>query len=734
MNRNLILMVLLTSSTFVLADLAPRDSFMITQPDSTTLWLFERGDEYFHWEESTDGYVIIPNAQGVMEYASANGNTMKASGIKVHNTKAKSGTEKNFAKQQEQAVRTALKVSLEETLAKRSEHQNRITIPTTPVIGTRKILTVLVGFSNYPFTYTQANFDSLMNYVGYSGHGNAGSVRDYYYENSYQQLTLQSTVIGPFVAAHDTAYYRRPRGGILGGHSQELVREAIEYAKTQNIDFSTFDGNNDGKVDCIHIVYAGNRHQAGGPGFIWPYHSNYDTTFVQNSHQIIIADFIMTPEKLEYTFPEMTSIGTICHEIGHVLGAPDFYPTGNYLGYAYQLGTGVWDVMAIGNQALYMGYYPAHHNPYTKTAIFKWNKQRTIGSTVEDSLYNIATSSQDSTAIYKIPTATTEEYYLLENRQKVSFDSYLPDRGLLIYHIHSGIEAAITTNSVNSSLPQKCYLADPSSSQALPTNVSSYGQNMRNIFPISILFDDTVTNNFFTSQTTPSSCSWAGAPTGIDICFIQHNGNNMKFVVNPQIEGPDTLHLHGVPDSAWYYIRNVPSGATITWNVTNTFPRVRFVLVSPQGRDSMYVAYRGTPLVSPPVIENINNDIEVFRPPFYHRETLSVSINYGTASYTATKQINMRVEQNSATNAPQYSMNSSTMGENIEVEISTSGDAFAVSCYSLELWSPIYGLMRTKVVQSATEQMDISGLPQGVYILLLKANGTPVAETKVLIQ
>lgn len=202
----------------------------------------------------------------------------------------------------------------------------------------------------------------------------------------------------------------------------------------------------------------------------------------------------------------------------------------------------------------------------------------------------------------------------------------------------------------------------------------------------------------------------------------------------PQIEGPDTLHLHGVPDSAWYYIRNVPSGATITWNVTNTFPRVRFVLVSPQGRDSMYVAYRGTPLVSPPVIENINNDIEVFRPPFYHRETLSASINYGTASYTATKQINMRVEQNSATNAPQYSMNSSTMGENIEVEISTSGDAFSVSCYSLELWSPIYGLMRTKVVQSTTEQMDISGLPQGVYILLLKANGTPIAETKVLIQ
>lgn len=83
MNRNLILMILLLSSTFAFADLAPRDSFMITQPDGTTLWIHERGDEYFHWEETTDGFVIVPNAQGVYEYASVQNNKLNASGVKA---------------------------------------------------------------------------------------------------------------------------------------------------------------------------------------------------------------------------------------------------------------------------------------------------------------------------------------------------------------------------------------------------------------------------------------------------------------------------------------------------------------------------------------------------------------------------------------------------------------------------------------------------------------------------
>lgn len=57
----------------------------------------------------------------------------------------------------------------------------------------------------------------------------------------------------------------------------------------------------------------------------------------------------------------------------------------------------------------------------------------------------------------------------------------------------------------------------------------------------------------------------------------------------------------------------------------------------------------------------------------------------------------------------------------------------ANSLYTLELWHPMYGLMRTKPAYNANEQIDINGLPQGVYILLLKENNHIIAQTKVII-
>lgn len=53
--------------------------------------------------------------------------------------------------------------------------------------------------------------------------------------------------------------------------------------------------------------------------------------------------------------------------------------------------------------------------------------------------------------------------------------------------------------------------------------------------------------------------------------------------------------------------------------------------------------------------------------------------------------------------------------------------------YSLELWHNIYGRMCNQPIIRASELMDISGLPQGLYVLILKENGNIIAETKVQI-
>ena len=54
--------------------------------------------------------------------------------------------------------------------------------------------------------------------------------------------------------------------------------------------------------------------------------------------------------------------------------------------------------------------------------------------------------------------------------------------------------------------------------------------------------------------------------------------------------------------------------------------------------------------------------------------------------------------------------------------------------YTYELWHSIYGLLRTQNIQSADEQIDTSGLPQGLYIILTKEKGQPIKQTKIMIQ
>jgi len=421
MKKIIFVIMLLFSAVITFADPAWPDSVLVHQPDGTNLWVYDRGDEFYNWTESTDGYPIVRNNSGIFEYASIESKQLQPSGVKVHNVQEKASDEDSFAKRQLAAVRKNLKKANSNVKRIGAQHRS-LGIPSSPVVGTRKVLTILAQFTDKPFTYNATNFDSIMNTIGYTGHENAGSVRDYYYENSYGQLTIQSVVIGPFTAAHNSVYYSRPQGS-TGDHAADLVLEAINWADTQGIDFNTLDGNNDGYADCIHIIFAGNRYSSSGDGIIWPFHSAFVTPIVKDGTNI--SEFIMTPEKLGNDNSDINSIGTICHELGHVLGAPDFYGINAESADKPYIGTGIWDVMGDGSHNL-SGTHPAHHNPFTKTIVYQWTTPNTINASETNSVYNILTSSQNPTAIYKIPTVTDGEYYLLENRQKISFDSSLP--------------------------------------------------------------------------------------------------------------------------------------------------------------------------------------------------------------------------------------------------------------------------------------------------------------------
>ncbi len=787
--KTLILLLLLCSCIIIFADPAWPDSVLVHQPDGTNLWVYDRGDEFYNWTESTDGYPIVRNNGGIFEYASIESKQLKPSGVKVHNVQEKASVEASFAKRQLAAVRKNLKKANSNVKRIGAQHRS-LGIPSSPVVGTRKVLTILAQFTDKPFTYNVTNFDSIMNTIGYTGHENAGSVRDYYYENSYGQLTIQSVVIGPFTAAHNSAYYSRPQGS-TGDHAADLVLEAINWADAQGIDFNTLDGNNDGYVDCIHIIFAGNRYSSSGDGIIWPFHSAFVTPIVKDGTNI--SEFIMTPEKLGNDNSDINSIGTICHELGHVLGAPDFYGINAGSADKPYIGTGIWDVMGDGSHNL-SGTHPAHHNPFTKTIVYQWTTPNTINASETNIVYSIPASSQNSTAIYKIPTSTTGEYYLIENRQKVSFDSSLADSGLLIYHISAGIEDAIAYNQINTSLPQKCYLVNPTSLQNSPTDIYSYGFPEQNVFPYKNYYGHT--NIFFTSQTTPRSQSWAGEPTGVDVCFIQHDGNNMKFVVNPIIEGPDYIC-----DTTCFSVKNVPEGATYSWTYTKPDQYFGNHTMHGQGTSAICLTLDSPPTpMSLSMGETYSSTGIIIPPQPIMPGAIEVVVSYGETSYTISKTIrkpkgstpmvsvsdtahvwprgtNRTFSVTNCTHEPdsvfewtvtrnaQIIPNAGTIGKTFTYRPTSTGvytitvtnkqkecgdestsKEFNVlrpflqspnmnnGTYTIEIWHPIYGLIRSQETHGIDSPADIEGLTSGAYIIIYKDySGEVVSQTKIMI-
>lgn len=96
--------LLMCKVLFIVADPALPDSILVHQPDGTILWVYDRGDEYYNWVESTDGYVIIKNTDGIFEYATITDSQIRPSGLKVCNIQNKEVSEKNYAKSQKDVI------------------------------------------------------------------------------------------------------------------------------------------------------------------------------------------------------------------------------------------------------------------------------------------------------------------------------------------------------------------------------------------------------------------------------------------------------------------------------------------------------------------------------------------------------------------------------------------------------------------------------------------------------
>ena len=118
------------------------------------------------------------------------------------------------------------------------------------------------------------------------------------------------------------------------------------------------------------------------------------------------------------------SFGTLCHEYSHCFGLPDFY-------YGSSCIVGSWDLMDNGNYNG-NGFRPCGYSAFERAFMGWLTPEELTGKTSVDGLP--ALSTQPKAYIVR-NDGHPDEYYVIENRQKIGWDEKLPGSGILIFHV-----------------------------------------------------------------------------------------------------------------------------------------------------------------------------------------------------------------------------------------------------------------------------------------------------------
>jgi M6 family metalloprotease-like protein len=394
----------------------------------------------------------------------------------------------------------------------------------------------------------------LFNQATYTVNGATGSVKKFFYESSYTKLNLSVTVAGPYTASNTVAYYGGNDSAGDDLRPRELVTEAVNLADPV-VNYADFDNDADGSVDGVYVIYAGYGEESGGsPDYIWAHAWNIPTITRDGK---TISRYSCSPELAGSSGSYITNIGVICHEYGHILGAPDFYDT-DYEDNGQYPGTGNWDLQSSGvwNNA---GKTPAQPNAYTKCYVYDWATATditTLGSTI--TIQN--SSVQNTDAFYRMNTSTSNEYFLFENRQQVGFDASLPGHGMLVYHV-DGDYIDSHSGSINAGSHQGMYIVSANSVKGNGVTISAQSQINTSYCPFPGT-DSPVTK--FNDATTPHSNSWAGANTKIPITNIAENSGLITFNYVINTCSPPATQASGIS------ITDVTSNSmTVSWTRGN---------------------------------------------------------------------------------------------------------------------------------------------------------------------
>jgi len=423
MNKKFLLLCTLIFSSMTLCWGVPAKGnwFDVRKTDGTVVSVHTVGDEFWHGIATSNGDLLREVDNGMFE----------TTGENIADIDIAAMREQSILKQREAECKRRLQDNMK-----------------AMGIGDRKfpakLIVILVGFSDKAFTKSNATFSKMLNDTTGKANNSSGSVKQYFQTSSYGKYNPTFDVYGPYTLDNTCAYY----GGNSGGYgsdqnaAQMIADAAAKVAADQgNNVFKQYDCDNDGYVDNVFVFYAGYGENAGGgSNCIWPHQSYVYPSWVTGTTTyggVTLANYACTCELRGNSGSYTSGIGPFVHEFSHVIGLPDMYDTG----YSGHRTCSLWDVMDAGNY-LNNEKTPPSYSAYERFYI-GWFKPTLIN---EADVYELPNLNDGQGLAYLISSTERHnldgenpnpaEFFLLENRQLVGWDAYLPGSGMLISKVN----------------------------------------------------------------------------------------------------------------------------------------------------------------------------------------------------------------------------------------------------------------------------------------------------------
>lgn len=477
----LIIVVILVTATSLYAVPASPDPIDIHQPDGSAIRARIHGDELQNWTASEDtGHTILHNkTSGYWEYAEqATDGTLRPSGIRVlpKGLNVPAGLTKGLRpprnrENEQQMQRRQQDVPHQQAVSSSSSSQSGTISASEPTVaasaiwdqthvsGTKKMLVILVSFSDTPLHTTPGDWYSVV------FDESVKSVAKFYKDNSFDSMRitpLTHTQLGnPAGVVSVTLSTSHPTSDYTESSDRTWGNSALALAASY-VNFNSLDTNGDGKIDTteavIYFVAAG--YDASGSSktpSVWAHAWSGSGSWIGlTAGSKNIQHWALNGELNNSSVRH--PMGVIAHELGHQMcGLPDLYDVSNY-----NAGLGNFSIMAGGSWGR---DYNESYGGTTPTSLDAWSREILGWTTpiVPDmsspvSPFSFGYQLFSTSTPYKLilPATSTSEYFLLENRWPTGWDVGLRGMpsfgsgwqgGLLVLHIDNNAGTAINDHS-----------------------------------------------------------------------------------------------------------------------------------------------------------------------------------------------------------------------------------------------------------------------------------------------